>query len=114
MGALCRAAAPSAFETSGLRFLGRGVAYDLRMPAVATLRAQFAAQWQPWLTPQDRQKFNPHITVQNKVAPEQAQQSLAALQASYTPWRGQVTGLALWRYEGGPWAELASWEFSGG
>jgi 2'-5' RNA ligase len=108
----CRAAAPCPFETAGLHFLGRGVAYKLHAPGLATLRAQLASHWHPWLTPQDRQKFNPHVTVQNKAAPADAKALLATLQDRYATWRGEIIGLALWRYEGGPWSALARWEFA--
>jgi hypothetical protein len=94
--------------------LGRGVAYALDMPEVVGVRATLAAAWREWLTPQDRQGFRPHVTVQNKVAPDLARALLAELQAEYAPWRGVVPGLALWRYEGGPWALLARRPFGGG
>jgi len=45
------------------------VAYTLDAPELAALRAGLAAAWEPWLTPQDRQRHAPHVTVQNKVAP---------------------------------------------
>jgi hypothetical protein len=112
--AVCRAQAPAGFATSGLRFLGRGVAYALDMPEVVGVRATLAAAWREWLTPRDRQGFRPHVTVQNKVAPDLARALLAELQAGYAPWRGEVPGLALWRYEGGPWALLARRPFGGG
>ena len=107
----CDAQAPAAFETRGLRLLGRGVAYDLHMPEVAAVRERLAAAWQAWLTPQDRQTFRPHVTVQNKVSPRDAVMLREALQASYAPWRGAVEGLALWRYEGGPWSHIGDLRF---
>jgi 2'-5' RNA ligase len=107
----CRDVPPAPFETTGLRFLGRGVAYDVHAPALVAVRARLAARWLDWLTPQDRQGFRPHVTVQNKVAPEAARRLLADLQAAYAPWRGQVQGLALWRYEGGPWTRLSDTRF---
>lgn len=110
---VCRAQMPAPFATRGLLFLGRGVAYDLHMPDVATVRARLAAEWRGWLTPQDRQGFKPHVTVQNKVAPEIARALLEELQGAYVPWRGEVLGLALWRYEGGPWTHLADMPFHG-
>ena len=75
---------------------------------VVGVRATLAAAWRAWLTPQDRQGFRPHVTVQNKVAPDLARALLAELQAEYAPWRGVVPGLALWRYEGGPWRAIGA------
>ncbi len=109
---MCRAQAPARFETRGLRFLGRGVAYELHMPEVVAVRAGLAAAWLHWLTPQDRQGFRPHVTVQNKVLPAAAKALLADLQAAYVPWQGEVPGLALWRYEGGPWARIGEVRFT--
>jgi 2'-5' RNA ligase len=107
----CRPHAPAPFQTRGLRFLGRGVAYDLHMPAITALRATLATAWQHWLTPQDRQTFKPHVTVQNKVLPAAARHLLDELQTAYAPWQGQVQGLTLWRYDGGPWTKLTAYRF---
>ena len=97
----------------GLRFLGRGVAYDLESPELAALRCGLARPWAPWLTPQDRQRHSPHVTVQNKAAPEQARALLAELSAGFVPYDVTATGLALWRYVGGPWEPVGRWAFLG-
>ncbi len=99
------------FTTSGLRFLGRGTAYSLDMPAVAALRQELAREWQPWLTAQDRQPWRPHVTVQNKASASEAKQVYAALQTGFTHQQGSVTGLCLWRYLQGPWHLLARYLF---
>ncbi len=109
--ARCRPLAPAAFSIAGIRSLGRGNAYSLAMPAVAALRQALATQWQGWLTAQDRQRWQPHVTIQNKVAPEQARQLHAALQAGFLPQDGLVAGLDLWRYLGGPWEKLVHQPF---
>jgi 2'-5' RNA ligase len=105
-----------AFEVAvtGVRFLGRGVAYDLASAELDRLRASLAAAWQPWLTPQDRQKHRAHVTVQNKVTPEVARALHERLSAAFV--RGSVTarGLGLWRYLGGPWEPVAALSFSPG
>ena len=88
---------------AGLRSLGRGVAYTLESPALLALRAGLARDWASWLTPQDRQGFRPHSTIQNKVSPAEAAGLLASLQAGFAPWDAQGVGIALWRYLGGPW-----------
>ena len=94
--------APIPFVTAGVRFLGRGCAFDIAAPALLQLRAALAADWRGWLNPQDRQGFRPHVTVQNKVAPDAAQ-ALAEDLATLPPMKGRIVGLDLWHYEGGPW-----------
>ena len=72
-------------RVSRLRSLGRGVAYSLQSEQLSSLRSRLAQQWSCWLTPQDRQPFKPHITIQNKVPPEEARKTLALLTAAFTP-----------------------------
>jgi len=94
---------PFPVAVSGLRFLGRGVAYALASAELTALRAGLARDWDGWLTPQDRQGFRPHVTVQNKASPETARALHANLQAAFTPFTVRAEGLDLWRYLGGPW-----------
>lgn len=100
-------------RVSGVRSLGRGVAYDLHAPELAAVRDELARAWGPWLTPQDRQRHRPHVTVQNKTSPEAARSLLAELSAGFVPYDVQAEGLALWRYLGGPWEPLAVVPFLG-
>lgn len=94
-------------EVAGLRLLGRGVAYELRSVPLTAARAELARRWGAWLTPQDRQGFRPHVTVQNKVAPDIARGLHAGLVADFQPFLVRVEGLALWHYRGGPWEPAA-------
>ena len=98
-------------RVSGLRVLGRGVAYHLESASLSSLRSRLARQWDPWLTRQDRGRFQPHITVQNKVDPDEARRTLAVLAASFTPHTIRGVGLDLWRYLGGPWEHAAEFLF---
>lgn len=98
-------------RVTGLRSLGRGVAFRLESPPLVALRSRLVQQWLPWLTPQDLQRFQPHITVQNKVHPEEARRTLALLSATFTPHTVRGTGLELWRYAGGPWEHVAEFLF---
>jgi 2'-5' RNA ligase len=99
----CQDREPFTLAATGLRFLGRGVAYELSSPELLALRRELARSWEPWLSAQDRQGFKPHITVQNKVSPERARALQEELQASFTPFEIRGVGLSLWRYVGGPW-----------
>ena len=96
---------------TGVRFLGRGVAYTLHSPEVAAVRSRLAAAWQPWLTPQDRQRHAPHVTVQNKVDPAVARALHDRLLADFAPHTAHARGLGLWRYLGGPWEPVAELGF---
>lgn len=91
---------------TGLRALGRGVAYTLRSAGLFALHADLAEAWAPLLIPQDRHRFAGHVTVQNKVTPEVARATLAALTAAFEPWTFDVVGVDVWRYLDGPWEHL--------
>ena len=107
----CRGAAPSAVRVGPPRFLGRGVALDVAAPEVAALRGRLAARWREWLSPQDRQGWRPHATVQNKVTADRARALHAELAAGPSAREGRAEGLLLWRYRGGPWEEAARFGF---
>ena len=103
---------PYGVRVAGLRSLGRGVAYVLESAELAATREELARRWAPWLTPQDRQRHSPHVTVQNKVPPDGARALLQELQRDFAPYDVTATGLALWRYLGGPWEPLGVERFS--
>ena len=102
---------PFPVHVTGVRMLGRGVAYDLAAPEAAAAHAQIAAAARPELTRQDAQPFRPHVTVQNKVLPEQARALHRELADAFAPWEATAVGLGLWRYLGGPWEPVATWRF---
>jgi 2'-5' RNA ligase len=102
---------PFGVDVTGLRMLGRGVAYTLASAELAQLRAGLVAAWAPWLTPQDRQRHAPHVTVQNKVEPAVARALHADLSAAFLPETVPARGLGMWRYLGGPWEPLAEHAF---
>ena len=97
---------PVDVRVTGVRFLGRGVAYELSAPPAEAVRARLADQWRPWLTAQDAQRWRPHVTVQNKVAPGTARALHTALAASALPGDATATGWDLFRYRGGPWEHV--------
>jgi 2'-5' RNA ligase len=102
---------PFDVAVTGVRFLGRGVAYTLASAELAALRADLAAAWAADLTPQDRQRHAPHVTVQNKVDPAVARALHAELAATFVPETVPARGLGLWRYRGGPWEPVAEHPF---
>jgi len=96
-----------------VRFLGRGVAVTVESPALLELRRQLALAWQPWLSAQDRQRYQPHVTIQNKVTPEVARLLYEELRQRWHPLKAQGEGLLLWRYLGGPWERMGEFPFDG-
>ena len=109
----CRRQAPLTLEVTGLRSLGRGVAYTLESADLVSLRASLASTWAGWLSAQDRHGYRPHVTVQNKVEPSRARELLADLTAEFVPFTVTGEGLQLWRYRGGPWEAVRGFAFEG-
>ena len=109
---LCLRQTPFTLDATGLRFLGRGLAYELSSPKLMTLRRGLAERWRPWLGAQDRQGFKPHVTVQNKVSPEMARALHGQLQATFAPFEVEGLGLSLWRYLDGPWEPAGTYLFA--
>lgn len=94
-----------------LRFLGNGVAIEVECAALTQLRHQLAAQWYDWLSPQDRQSYRPHVTIQNKVDAIEAQQLFHELSKNWSYSTGYGEGLLLWHYQGGPWQKANEFLF---
>ena len=103
--------APQA-KVAGLMSLGRGVAYRIVAPELLAIRARLAEAFAGLLTPQDAGGWRPHVTIQNKVQPAVARLLLAALEREFRPRDIKVTGLATWRYRGGPWEPLSRHMFA--
>jgi 2'-5' RNA ligase len=96
---------------NSLRFLGRGVAIEVDSPPLLALRRELAAAWQDFLTPQDRQGYRPHVTIQNKVTPDMARHLFEGLSSTWEPFEGHSEALLLWRYRGGPWEAAGEFGF---
>ena len=92
-----------AVRVTGVRALGRGVAYRMEAEELSLLHARLSAGFADVLSPQDRQRFQPHIVVQNKVKPEAARLLLGRLESEFVPMEPRAVGLDLWEYMGGPW-----------
>ena len=103
--------APLRLRVCGLRLLGRGVAYDLESAGLSEVRRELARRWGPWLSPQDRQGFRPHVTIQNKTDPAEARLLRDRLAHSFAPWDAEGCAVQLWRYLGGPWEAEGEWPF---
>ena len=100
-----------AVRVTGLRSLGKGVAYKLASPELLALHAELSTSFADDLIPQDRQRFQPHVVVQNKTTPVAARQLLAQLTEQFAPWLVTAEGLDLWHYLGGPWQHVQTIPF---
>jgi 2'-5' RNA ligase len=103
---VCAQIPPFQIHFADLRFLGKGVALECSSSFLNQLQQDLAQSWTDWLTAQDRQKYRPHITIQNKVLPEQARQLYEQMKQTWHSFNGWGEGLLLWYYRGGSW-ELA-------
>jgi len=86
-----------------VKFIGRGSIVRIESSELVSLRNKLANQWNEFLTPQDKQKFAPHVTIQNKVEEEKARRLYEVLKGSWRLRTGTAVALQLWHYKGGPW-----------
>ena len=99
-------------EVKGLMSLGRGVAYAIESPNLLALHKHLANRLEHYLIPQDKQRFRPHVVVQNKATGPEAKALLAQLTEEFTPRRIEAHGLEWWNYLNGPWELRERFSFS--
>jgi hypothetical protein len=104
--------APLPARTGALINLGRGVAYRIDSPALERVREHLADALHGLLVPQDKARWRPHITIQNKVEPKVAAALHRTLSADFAPRPLTIAGIALWAYRGGPWEPLSRHMFA--
>ena len=108
------AAAPAPRATiAGVMDLGAGTALRVESEELEDIRYDLAEAFQGLLVPQDRAPWRPHITVQNKVRPNEARRLQQQLRATFQPRPLALKGLASWHYMGGRWAPIRSHMFRG-
>ena len=95
-----------AVRFDGVVSLGRGAAYAVDSPELVRRHRTLQEAWAPWLTRQDQQPLRPHVTLQNKVDPAVARETVETLRATFRAREVEAEGFDLWRYEGGPWEHL--------
>jgi hypothetical protein len=98
-------------QLAGLMDLGGGVAFRVVSDDLDAIREELADAFHGMLGAQDSGGWRPHITIQNKVAPKVARDLKAALERDFAPRPLNISGLALQRYLGGPWEEIAHYRF---
>ncbi|WP_225984480.1 2'-5' RNA ligase family protein [Noviherbaspirillum aerium] len=104
---------PISIAFPSVRMLGRGVAIEVMSAELQTLHARLAACFHAWLTPQDRQRFQPHVTIQNKVSAQRARELYDSLSPAWKMQTGRSPSLLLWEYKGGPWHGIEEFSFAG-
>lgn len=103
--------APPRTSAEGPIKLGRGTAIRIRSPELENLREQLADAFASLLTPQDAAPWHPHVTVQNKVQPDEALALYNTLAREFHPRPVRIAALAAWWYRGGPWELIARYPF---
>lgn len=88
-----------------------GVALAVDSPGLEDIRDRIAEAFASLLIPQDRTRWDPHVTIQAKAEPRVAAALHAELKRELVPRALAIAGLAAWRYRGGPWEPLASYRF---
>ena len=104
---------PFDIQVTGLFNLGSGVAFRVEGVALTMLQASLRKVFAEYLSPQDKQGFRGHITVQNKTNPDIARALLARLTTDFIPFDIKAVGLDLWYYLGGPWEHKQFFPFCG-
>lgn len=100
-------------QVTGVKSIGNGVAFSMESNPLQQMHKRLQSDWQQWLIPQDRQKLWPHVTIQNKVKPEEAKKLKEMLEQDFEPFVIKGTGLSLFEYLGGPWKFVREFEFDG-
>lgn len=96
---------------AGLRSLGGGVAYIVNSEELDALRGALADSFRGCLSAQDAAGWRAHVTIQNKVDPRIARDLLIEKERTFRPRPLGLSGLALHRYQGGPWETVQRWSF---
>ena len=109
---LCAGPPPAAILAAVLH-LGNGVAYRVDSSELLAMRQNLAKAFHGLLTPQDESPPRLHVTIQNKVSAEISRALYRALQLEFRQRPFAITGLAAWRYLGGPWEAIRSYRFRG-
>ena len=90
--------------------LGNGVAFAMESELLHELHSELRSKFYDNLTAQDRQKFRPHVTIQNKVAARDAQALMQELK-EIKPFEVTAYGIIVWEYLGGPWSKKSEFYF---
>ena len=93
--------------------LGNGTALAITSPDMVALHAIIAERMHGLLTRQDAQPLKLHVTIQNKVAPEEARRLQTELGPTLEPRSFRFSGFGLYAYEDGLWRPMRDFRFRG-
>jgi hypothetical protein len=102
---------PPAASLAGLMDLGGGVAFRVVSPDLDHIREELAQDLHGLLGAQDSGGWQPHITIQNKVASKVARALKEQLERGFAPRPLAIAGLTLHRYLDGPWERVTAYPF---
>jgi hypothetical protein len=91
--------------------LGKGTALAIESPGMVALHSVIQDRMQGLTTPQDRQPLRLHITIQNKVTPEEARVLQSQLGPVLELRKFRFRGFELFAYEDGLWRPIRSYPF---
>jgi hypothetical protein len=98
---------------AGLMYLTNGVAFRVVSDDMEAIRGAIADHFHGLLCAPDAAGWRPHITIQNKVAPKEANTLLQKLERDFRPRRLGIAGLSVHRYRGGVWETVGTYKFRG-
>lgn len=98
-------------EISGVLDLDSGVALRVHSPPLEAIREDLAGEFRGLLSAQDKGRWTPHVTIQNKVEPRVARALLRSLRESFEQRPLEISGLQLVRYVDGDWEPISRWRF---
>lgn len=104
---------PPEGRISGLMDLGQGTAIAVDSPALCAIHRDLADSLSGLVQQKDDRPLRPHITIQNKVARDQAQALQAELSGQIPPRSFRFPALSTHRWDGESWAFERSWAFRG-
>ena len=104
---------PPHARLAGLIDLGGGTAFRVESDELEDLRADLAVALHGLLAAQDKGRWTPLVTIQNKVDPREAKRLQQSLRANFELRPLVIKGLASWHYLGGPWQPLRTYSFRG-
>ena len=107
-----KGSAPRA-SIQGVMDLGGAVALRVVSEDLDRIRTDLAFDLHGLLGRKDLGGWNPHVTIQNKVAPSVSRALITSLERQFEPRSFSIRGLGLYRYLNGPWEKVAIYPFRG-
>lgn len=104
IAALCSQRSPFPMNFKGLECSGSFVGILVDAPEILKIKEHLNQVFANFLKAQDRQKIRPHVTLVNKVSPEEARKSQEEIALEFSPWSGRAEGIEIHFYQHGPWS----------